>query len=143
MSATPGAFGLERLRHLQLFRPASGMWANLGMRIVEARSGEAVVEGDFSPAEHGQLASIHRGAVAALADGALACAAGTLIEEGEVATTVELTVDFYQPIAAGRVVARGLVRDRSGHIVYCAATVDQGGVVLAEARATVALVRPS
>lgn len=143
MSATPGAFGLERLRNLQLFRPASGMWANLGMRIVEARSGEAVVEGDFSLAEHGQLGSIHRGAVAALADGALACAAGTLIEEGEVATTVELAVDFYQAISPGRVVARGLVRDRAGHLVYCAAGVEQGGAVIAEGRATIALVRPA
>ena len=143
MSATPGAFGLERLRQLQLFRPTSGMWANLGMRIVEAGGGAVVVEGDFSLAAHGQAASIHRGAIAALADGALACAAGTLAEEGEIPTTVELAVDYYEPIAPGVVVARGVVRDRSGHLVYCAATVEQEGAVLAEARATIALVRPA
>lgn len=143
VSATPGAFGLERLRNLQLFRPTSGMWANLGMRIVEARTGEAVVEGEFSLDAHGRRGSIHRGAIAAVADGALACAAGTLIAEGEVATTVELSVDFYQPIAAGRVVATGRVRDRAGHLVYCAAAVEQDGHVVAESRATIALVKPS
>lgn len=119
------------------------MWANLGMRLVEARSGETAVEGEFSLEEHGAAGSIHRGAVAALADGALACAGGTLAEEGEIPTTVELAVDFYQPIAPGRVLARGLVRDRAGHLVYCAATVEQAGNVVAEARATIALVRPS
>ena len=143
VSATPGAFGLERLRSLQLFRPTSGMWANLGMRIVEAREGEAVVEGDFSLAAHGHGESIHRGALAALADGALACAAGTLIDEGEVATTAELALDFYTPIHPGIVVARGVVRDRAGHLVYCAATVEQDSEIVAEARATIALVRPA
>ncbi len=143
MSATPGAFGLERLRSLQLFRPTAGMWANLGMRLVEARSGETFVEAEFSVEEHGARGSIHRGAVAALADGALACAGGTLAEEGEIPTTVGLAVDFYEPVGPGGVVARGVVRDRSGHLVYCAATVEQAGTVVAEARATIALVRPS
>lgn len=143
MPAKPGVFGVQRLRDLQLFRPTSGMWANLGMRIVEAASGEVLVEGEFALDAHGRQGSIHRGAVAAIADAALACAGGTLVEEGEVPTTVELALDFYQAVAPGRVTARGLVRGRAGHLVYTTATIEQEGVVVAEARATIALVRPS
>ncbi|HET7466451.1 MAG TPA: PaaI family thioesterase [Candidatus Dormibacteraeota bacterium] len=135
--------GLELLRRLQLFRPPDGMWANLGMRLIEAGPGTAAIEGRFSQLEHGRAEAIHRGGVAAMADGALACAAATLVDEGEVATTVELLVDFFEPARPGNVVARGRVVHRSGHLVYCAATVEQDEAVVADAHATVALVRPA
>lgn len=136
------AHGLEVLRRLQLFGPPDGMWANLGMRLVEAGAGSAVIEGRFSPQAHARAEAIHRGAVAAVADGALACAAATLVEDEEVATTVELLVEFFRAARPGRVVARGFVRHRSGHLVYTAATVEQRGLIVAEAHATIALVRP-
>lgn len=139
--------GLERLRRLRLFEPRDGMWANLGMRLTSVESGATVVEAMFTLDRHGDKgarhSSIHRGAVAAIADGALACAGGTLVVEGEVPTTAELLVDFFRPANAGRVVARARVEHRSGHLVYCAATVEQAGVVVAEAHATIALVRPA
>lgn len=137
------AHGLELLRRLQLFRPPDGMWANLGMRLIEAGPGTAAIEGRFVQEQHGRAEAIHRGGVAAMADGALACAAATLVEEGEVATTVELLVDFFRPARAGGVVARGRVVHRSGHLVYCAATVEQDEALVADAHATVALVRPA
>ncbi len=135
--------GLELLRSLQLFEPRAGMWANLGMRIAQADEASAVIEGNFSLEAHGRAGKIHRGAVAAIADGATACAAGTLAAEGEIATTVELLLDFFRPARPGRAVARGAVLHRAGHLVYCAASVEQRGAVLAEAHATIALVRPA
>jgi uncharacterized protein (TIGR00369 family) len=143
----PEAPGLERLRRLQLFEPREGMWANLGMRITGVDRGATVVEAEFTREEHGDRATggstVHRGAVAALADGALACAGATLMAEGEVATTVELLIDFYRPVHPGPVTARGRVQHRAGHLVYCAATLEQAGDVVAEAHATIALVRPA
>jgi uncharacterized protein (TIGR00369 family) len=133
--------GLELLRSLKLFEPPDGMWANLGMRITQADASSVVVEGNFSREAHGRGGEIHRGAVAALADGATACSAATLAAEGEIATTVELVLDFFRHARPGRALARGTVLHRAGHLVYCAATVDQGGAVLAEAHATIALVR--
>ncbi len=134
--------GLELLRSLQLFEPHDGMWANLGMRVTQADEAAVVIEGDFSLEAHGRAGQIHRGAVAALGDGATACAAATLAAQGEIATTVELLLDFFRPARAGRALARGTVLHRAGHLVYCAATVEQRGAVVAEAHATIALVRP-
>jgi uncharacterized protein (TIGR00369 family) len=136
-------YGVQRLRDLQLFRPQHGMWANLGMRLVEVADGAAAVEGRLTRDMHGRGAGIHRGAVAAIADGALACAAATLVLEGEVATTVELILDYFRAARPGRVVARGRVLHRSGHLVYCSASIEQRGAVLAEATSTIALVRPA
>jgi uncharacterized protein (TIGR00369 family) len=129
------------MRHMK--QPVDGMWANLGMRITQADGSLAVVEGNFAREAHGRGGEIHRGAVAAIADGATACAAATLAAEGEIATTVELVLDFFRPARPGRAVARGVVLHRAGHLVYTAATVEQRGTVVAEAHATVALVRPA
>lgn len=136
-------YGLERLRTLQLFRPTSGMWSNLGMRIVEASSGAVLVEADFTREQHMHGAEIHRGAVAAIADGALACAAATLIEKGQAATTVELLIDFFQPAQPGHCSARGHVVHQAGHLVYCEGAVEQAGATVAQAHATIALITPS
>jgi uncharacterized protein (TIGR00369 family) len=135
--------GLELLRRLKLFEPPNGMWANLGMRITQADASSVVIEGNFSLEAHGKAGEVHRGAVAAIADGATACAAATLAAEGEIATTVELLLDFFQRARPGRALARGKVLHRAGHLVYCAATVEQRGAVVAEAHATIALVRPA
>jgi len=135
--------GLELLRRLKLFEPRDGMWANLSMRLTQADASSSVLEGSFSLEAHGRAGDIHRGAVAAIADGATACAAATLAAEGEIATTVELVLDFFRPAGPGRALARGTVLHRTGHLVYCAAVVEQGGVVVAEAHATIALVRPA
>ena len=135
--------GLQRLRDLQLFRPPNGMWANLGMRLVEMEEGNVVVEAHFSSELHGARGGIHRGAIAALADGALACAAATLVETGQVATTVELLVDFFAPAAPGVAIARGRVLHRQGHLVYCETVIEQGDDKLADGHATIALITPS
>lgn len=139
----PDAPGLERLRAMRLFEPSDGMWANLRMRLTDVDTGTTVVEADFTGAEHGSGELIHRGAIAAIADGALACAGGTLVGEEEVPTTVELLMDFFRPARPGHFVARARVVDRAGHLVYCAATVEREGEVVAEGHATIALVRPS
>ena len=135
--------GLELLRRLKLFEPPDGMWANLGMRITQADASSVVIEGNFSLEAHGKAGEVHRGAVAAIADGATACAAATLAAEGDIATTVELLLDFFRRARPGRALARGKVLHRAGHLVYCAATVEQRGAVVAEAHATIALVRPA
>ncbi len=137
------AHGLALLRRLQLYEPPDGMWANLGMRITQADESSTTVEGNFSREAHGRGGEIHRGAVAAMADGATACAAATLVAEGEIATTVELLLDFFRPARPGRALAKGTVLHRTGHLVYCAATVQQRGAVVAGAHATIALVRPA
>ena len=135
--------GLALLRSLQLFEPPDGMWANLGMRILRAEESSVAIEGDFSREAHGRADEVHRGAVAAIADGATACAAATLATEGEIATTVELILDFFRPARPGRALAKGYALHRAGHLVFCAAIVEQQGETVAEAHATIALVRPA
>jgi acyl-CoA thioesterase len=123
-----------------------GMWANLGARVAEVEDGEVVVEAHLTPDAHGfptsRGAIVHGGAIAALADMALASAGAAVARDGQVVTTVDLKVDFLQPALPGRLIARGRVQRRTRRLCFASASVEQadGGEVVAEARALLAYV---
>ena len=134
--------GLEYLRRNDLYSPSTGMWSNLRLKLVSADPSATVVEGDVEAAAHGSggQPTIHRGAVVTIADCALACAAATFVEEGQGAATVDLRVEFVRPAHPGAIVATARVRHRLNDLVFCEATVDQGGVSVAHANGTIAIV---
>jgi uncharacterized protein (TIGR00369 family) len=123
------------------------MWANLGARLSRSEPGDVVVEADLTVDAHGfptgRGAIVHGGAIAALADMALASAGATVAPEGQVATTVDLKVDFLQPARPGPMVARGRVQRRTRRLCFTSASIEQhDGTVVAEARALLAYVTP-
>jgi uncharacterized protein (TIGR00369 family) len=138
------AYGVQYLRRLNLMKPTTGMWANLGLIIVQVEAGSAVVEGHVSNSAHGSSAEshtfVHRGVLATIGDCAMACAGATMMSEGEAATTVDLTVQYLKPAVAGTIVARAEVRGRSGQMVFCHAIVEQADEAVAECSGTIALV---
>src|SRR4029077_18728700 len=121
------------------------MMANIGAGLVEGEAGSVALEANMTEEAHGFPAGlgviVHGGAVATLADAALASAAFTLSEEGETATTADLKVDFYRPCRPGRLIARASVRHRTRRLAFCEAKVEQDGEVVAEARAVIAYVK--
>jgi uncharacterized protein (TIGR00369 family) len=139
-------YGARVLPEMYAAWAKSGMIANLGTRMVEVGPGTLVLEADMSPDRHGFPTSrgliVHGGAIATLADEALATVAFTLADEGEATATSSLQIDYYKPATPGRLVSRASVRHRTKRLAYCHATVEQddGGVV-AEARAVIAYVR--
>jgi len=121
------------------------MWANLGARLTERDAGDVVVEAHLTSDAHGfetsRGAIVHGGAIAALADMALASAGASVAGDGQVVTTVDLRVDFLQPARPGRLLARGHVQRRTRRLCFTAASVEQDdGTVVAEARALLAYV---
>jgi uncharacterized protein (TIGR00369 family) len=122
------------------------MVANIGTRLLEVKAGTLVLEGNLTADAHGFPTSrgpiIHGGAIATLADEALASAAFTLAEEGETTTTADLKVDYFRPCKPGRLIARATVRHRTRRLAFCQASVEQeNGEVVAEARAVIAYVK--
>jgi uncharacterized protein (TIGR00369 family) len=56
--------------------------------------------------------------------------------------TADLKIDFLRPAQPGRLVARATVRHRTKRLAFCEATVEEdGGEIVAEARAVIAYVR--
>src|SRR5437868_5915127 len=85
---------------------------------------------------------VHGGAIATIADEALASVAFTHAEEGETTVTADLKVDFLRPAKPGRLVARATLRHRTKRLAFCETTVEQGdGKIVADARPVIAYVK--
>jgi uncharacterized protein (TIGR00369 family) len=143
---TEEPYGVRTLIELYKHWASTGMVANIGTKLVEVKKGSVIFEGNLTEEAHGFPTSrgiiVHGGALATLADEALASAAFTLADEGETTTTADLKVDFYRPAKPGRLVARASVRHRTRRLAFCEASVEQeSGEVVAEARAVIAYVR--
>jgi uncharacterized protein (TIGR00369 family) len=141
-------YGTKALPELYKEWAAVGMVANIGTRLVEVKAGSLVLEGNLTEQAHGFPTSrgpiIHGGAIATLADEALASVAFTLADDGETTTTADLKVDYYRPCQPGRLLARATVRHRTRRFAFCEASVEQDdGKVVAEARALIAYARHS
>jgi uncharacterized protein (TIGR00369 family) len=139
-------YGVKVLPDLYREWASTGMVANIGTRLVEVKAGSLVLEGTLTADAHGFPTSrgpiVHGGAIATLADEALASAAFTLAEEGETTTTADLKVDYYTPCKPGRLIARASVRHRTRRLAFCQASVEQeSGEIVAEARAVIAYVK--
>ena len=143
---TEDHYGVKALPELYKQWASTGMVANIGMRIVEVAHGKLVLEGNMTGEAHGFPTSrgtiVHGGAIATLADEALASVAFTVAEEGETTVTADLKVDFFRPATPGRLLARATVRHRTRRLAFCEATVEQDdGKIVAEARAVIAYVK--
>jgi uncharacterized protein (TIGR00369 family) len=139
-------YGVRALPELYEKWSATGMVANIGTTIVEVEYGKLVLAGNMTAESHGFPTSrgtiVHGGAIATLADEALASVAFTQAEEGETTVTADLKVDFLRPATPGRLVARATVRHRTKRLAFCEATVEQGqGEIVAEARAVIAYIK--
>lgn len=143
-ASTP--YGLRVLPKIYDAWTDDGMIGNIRSRLVTCGEGTLVIEADLSADRHGFPTArgviVHGGAIATVADEALATVAFTLAGEGEATATASLHVDYYRPAVVGKLVARASVRHRTKRLAYCHATVEQeDGQVVAEARATIAYVR--
>ena len=139
-------YGVKALPDMYEAWSKSGMIASIGARMVEVGPGTLTLEADMSPELHGFPTArglvVHGGAIATLADEALATVAFTLANEGEETATSSLQIDYYRPASPGRLIARARVRHRTKRLAYCHATVEQAdGQVVAEGRAVIAYVR--
>ena len=138
-------YGVKALPELYKEWSATGMVANIGTRMVEVAYGKVVLESTMTAEAHGFATSrgviVHGGAIATIADEALATVAFTAAEEGQTTVTADLKVDFLRPAAPGRLVARATIRYRTRRLAFCASTIEnEAGEVVAEARAVIAYV---
>lgn len=110
----------------------------IGFRMTEASEGRVVMEMEIEHHHTSPPGSAHGGVLVDIADAAMGCAYGTLLEEGDVWTTVELKVNYLRPAwpgakirAEGRVVNAG----RTLALTECD-VVNEEGKLLARASST-------
>jgi uncharacterized protein (TIGR00369 family) len=138
----PMLTSLEKLNQaLRENRPeayVSPLHTALGMRPLQFRPGSSVWEWN-AVQEHvlNPFQLVAGGYLAVFADEVLASALGSLLEEGEFATTAELKMSFLKPAAKGVMRGEGQVLRKGRRVAFVEATITNAqGEMVAKASST-------
>ncbi len=88
----------------------------VGFRLLSAEGGRAVWELEAGPQHANPMGTLHGGVLCDIADAAMGMALGSLLDEGESFTTLELKINFLRPFWNGQLRAVGRVV-RPGRII--------------------------
>jgi uncharacterized protein (TIGR00369 family) len=111
----------------------------IGFRMTEAGEGTVTMEMEVEHRHTSPPGSAHGGILVDIADAAMGCAYGTLLEEGETWTTVELKVNYLRPAWPGthvRAVGRVVNAGRTLALTECD-VLNGDGKLLARASSTI------
>lgn len=104
----------------------------IGFRMTEAREGFVAMELEIEERHTSPPGSAHGGVIVDVADAAMGCAYGTLLDDSETWTTVELKVNYLRPAFPGtRIRAEGRVVNagRTLSLTECDVTNEEGKLV--------------
>ena len=120
--------------------PQRPFYRLIGLRVMEAKDGAALVTLDATPDVANSRGEAHGGAMATMLDAALANAARSVLPEGAATTTVSLSVNYLSP-GAGRLTARGRVVRKGRSLISAEALIeDAAGNAVAQAIGTMRVI---
>ncbi len=119
----------------------------IGVQPVEAGDGRMVFTMTPESMHYNPQGVVHGGALATLADSAMACAIITTLLPGQLATTLEMKINFVRAVtvATGPLRCEGVVVHRGGAIATAEARVtgERDGKLYAHASTTCMILRPT
>jgi uncharacterized protein (TIGR00369 family) len=123
----------------------SPMFALMGIRLVRAEPGLAVVQGEVGEQFYNGLNMAHGGYAATILDAALWNCVRTVLQPGEGHTTLEIKVNYAKPLTvkSGLLSCEGKVVSRGGRIAIAEArlTGDDGKTVYAYGSSTLLIMK--
>ena len=109
----------------------------LGFVLKSIEPGQAVFEMEVDQRHHNPMGTLHGGVYCDLADAAMGYAYAATLGEGESFTTVELKINFFRPVHAGKLTASAKVVKAGGTLAYVECDVtDSKGKLVAKAAST-------
>lgn len=120
--------------------PQRPFYRLIGLRVLEAKDGTALVALDATPDVANSRGEVHGGAMATMLDAALANAARSVLPEGAATTTVSLSINYLSP-GAGALTARGRVMRKGRSLISAEALIeDATGQAVAQAIGTMRVI---
>lgn len=95
----------------------------LGIQLEKVERGKATMSFEVSDSLKQNNGVVHGGAIASLIDTATAFAIIPLLQEGETASTIELSISYLRPLIAGKVTCSALVRREGKRLIALSADV--------------------
>ena len=115
----------------------------LGMKVVEIRKGTSRIEMSFRKKLTHPYRIVHGGAIASLADSAVAMALASLVKPSDRFTTIEFKINFFTPISQGKLVAQAeIIYKGSRTAVGEVEVMDGNGKLVAKVIATYNISNP-
>ena len=103
---------MEEKKYLNKVREVtnrSPFYQLLGMKVLEIRDGKCRMEMPFRKELTHPYGIIHGGAIASLADSAVAMALVSLVKPSDRITTIEFKINFFAPISRGKLTAKAKI----------------------------------
>jgi uncharacterized protein (TIGR00369 family) len=135
--------GKERyLEQVKRVANTSPYYLLLGMEITEIREGESRIQMRFKEELTHPYRIVHGGAIASLADSAVAMALVSLVEPKDRITTIEFKINFFVPISKGELKAHArIIHKGSKTAVGDVDVINEEGKLVAKVIATYSIMR--
>jgi len=130
---------MSKKRNLNFNFPEVPVWDLMGIEVVEMGSGQATLTMPFDEKLTNPYGIIHGSGLFALADSAVAVAIASISEKGKQFFTIEMKINYLEPVTNGIVEARAKVL-REGRIVPGEVDVFNENKLVAKAIATYIIV---
>ena len=129
---------IERLRNaLEQRAPATALAKLLGLSLVYAEGGKAIIDMQTGPQHFNLFETLHGGALCTLVDSAMGLAHASTLEEGESFTTLDLQISFLRSVKIAKIRAEGRVVKRGRNVSFAESEVfDDAGRLIAKATCT-------
>ncbi len=131
---------MEKKKYLEQVRTVAGnspYYRLLGMEVMEINERESRIQMPFKEQLTHPYGIVHGGAIASLADSAVAMALITLVEPKDRIATIEFKINFFAPIRRGKLTAHAkIIHKGSRTAVGDVEVVNEEGKLVAKVIAT-------
>ncbi len=103
---------MEKQKYLETVKTvasSSPYYQLLGMEVIEIKKGESKIQMPFRQELTHPYGIVHGGAIASLADSAVAMALISLVDPKDRITTIEFKINFFKPINQGSLIAHARI----------------------------------
>jgi len=136
---------MEKERYLERARKvaaSSPYYRLLGLEVTEIKEGESTIQMLFKQDLTHPYGFVHGGAIASLADSAVAMALGSLVEPKDRITTIEFKINFFVPVNKGEVKAHAeIIHKGSRTAVGDVEVINEEGKLVAKVIATYSIMK--
>jgi uncharacterized protein (TIGR00369 family) len=136
---------MGKVKYLEQVRKvanSSPYYRLLGIEATEIREGESRIQMLFKQELTHPYGIVHGGAIASLADSAVAMALISLVEPKDRITTIEFKINFFVPVSKGELKAHAkIIHKGSKTAVGDVEVINEGGELVAKVIATYSIMR--
>lgn len=137
---------MEEKKYLNQIRGVtnrSPFYQLLGMKILEIQDGKCRIEMPFRKKLTHPYRIVHGGAIASLADSAVAMALISLVKPTDRITTIEFKINFFTPVSQGKLMAKAkIIHKGSKTAVGDVEVLNEKGKLVAKVIATYNIANP-